>query len=97
MATQVKWEPAALSFTIALNKVAVAQLSATNNSSDTAYAFKVKTTNPKRYCVRPNVGFVPKGQTAHVSVRRSARTRDDPNDPSRTPPPRRLAMAPPPT
>jgi len=68
MSTEVAWEPATLSFQIALNKVAVQQLHASNNSATTAFTFKVKTTNPKRYSVRPNVGVMWPGETAQVTV-----------------------------
>jgi hypothetical protein len=30
-----------------------------SNPSDDAVAFKIRTTAPKRYCVRPNIGIVP--------------------------------------
>ena len=63
----VKWEPPALTFPVALNKPAVQELRATNISAD-AYSFKVKTTNPKRYSVRPNVGIVLGHQEAKVTV-----------------------------
>ena len=63
----VKWEPPALTFPVALNKPAVQELRATN-TSDAAYSFKVKTTNPKRYSVRPNVGIVLGHQEAKVTV-----------------------------
>ena len=64
----LSWSPAGLSFTVAIGKVSVQQLRASNASSSTAYTFKVKTTNPKRYCVRPNVGIVWPGQEATVTV-----------------------------
>ena len=31
-------------------------------------AFKIKTTAPKRYCVRPNVGLLKPGETSDVKV-----------------------------
>ena len=55
---EVVWEPPVLQFTIALNKIVTQHLRARNESSSTAYTFKVKTTNPKRYSVRPNVGVM---------------------------------------
>lgn len=54
----VKWEPSVLTFPVAINKVSVQHLRAFNNSTVTAYTYKVKTTNPKRYSVRPNVGVM---------------------------------------
>ena len=63
----VKWEPQCLTFPVAISKVSVQQLRASNGGTD-AYSFKVKTTNPKRYSVRPNVGIVYPGQEARVTV-----------------------------
>eukprot|EP00958_Prasinococcus_capsulatus_P027177 scaffold5297_cov374-Prasinococcus_capsulatus_cf.AAC.2 len=37
-----------------------------SNESLTDSAFKVKTTAPKKYCVRPNTGYVKAGQTIEV-------------------------------
>lgn len=39
-----------------------------SNPTDQAIAFKVKTTAPKRYCVRPNSGKIEPSDTALVSV-----------------------------
>ena len=75
----LRWEPASLTFPIALSKPSVAELVATNTSSSSAYSFKVKTTNPKRYCVRPNVGIVWPGKEARVSVQLPA-MREYPSD-----------------
>ena len=68
MSTAVKWEPACLTFPIALSKSAVQQLRASNSSATDTYSFKVKTTNPRRYSVRPNVGLIYPGQEATVTV-----------------------------
>lgn len=38
------------------------------NKTDKYVAFKVKTTNPKKYCVRPNTGIVLPGSTCDVTV-----------------------------
>ena len=38
------------------------------NAGSTAVAFKVKTTAPKKYCVRPNIGIVAPGATVEVQV-----------------------------
>ena len=75
----VKWEPSALTFPIALSKPSVAELAATNTTSEEVYSFKVKTTNPKRYCVRPNVGVIWAGKEARVSVQLPA-MREYPSD-----------------
>ena len=37
------------------------------NETDRRVCFKVKTTAPKRYCVRPNSGIVELGQTVCVA------------------------------
>lgn len=38
------------------------------NPSERRVCFKVKTTAPKRYCVRPNSGLIEPKQTVHVAV-----------------------------
>lgn len=38
------------------------------NPADQRVCFKVKTTAPKRYCVRPNNGIVDPGHTATIAV-----------------------------
>ncbi|GAB2276855.1 hypothetical protein Dimus_011567 [Dionaea muscipula] len=55
-------KPRELTFTVELRKqcTCIAQL---GNKTDQYVAFKVKTTSPKRYCVRPNAGVVePRGK-----------------------------------
>uniref|UniRef100_A0A914XWU5 Major sperm protein n=1 Tax=Panagrolaimus superbus TaxID=310955 RepID=A0A914XWU5_9BILA len=39
-----------------------------DNPSDTIVYFKVKTTAPKHYCVRPNSGVIKPGSSAEISV-----------------------------
>lgn len=39
-----------------------------SNSSDEPLAFKVKTTAPKLYCVRPNASIVPPGESVKISL-----------------------------
>ncbi|CAI0383258.1 unnamed protein product, partial [Linum tenue] len=39
-----------------------------SNKTDSYVAFKVKTTNPKKYCVRPNTGIVPPRSACDVIV-----------------------------
>ncbi|CAK9152139.1 unnamed protein product [Ilex paraguariensis] len=39
-----------------------------DNKTDQYIAFKVKTTNPKKYSVRPNTGIVQPGSTCNVNV-----------------------------
>ncbi|XP_051130043.1 vesicle-associated protein 1-1-like [Andrographis paniculata] len=60
-------EPLELEFPFELKK----QISCTmqlTNKSDNYVAFKVKTTNPKKYCVRPNTGVVVPHSTCDVIV-----------------------------
>jgi len=38
------------------------------NPSDKFVAFKIKTTAPQRYCVRPNAGTIPPGDEAEIKV-----------------------------
>ena len=64
----LKWDPPCLTFPVALNKPAVQQLRTVNGTANTAFTYKVKTTNPKRYSVRPNVGVVYPGEEMVVSV-----------------------------
>ena len=60
--------PPTHTFPIALSKFSVQQLRASNASATEAFTFKVKTTNPKRYSVRPNVGIIWPGGDAKVTV-----------------------------
>ena len=66
MASALKWDPACLTFPVAIGKAAVQTLR--HELTSNAYTFKVKTTNPKRYSVRPNVGVVQPGQEVTVTV-----------------------------
>jgi len=50
-----------------------ATLSAYNSSNNTVLTFKVKTTAPKRYHVRPPHGFVRPGETASILLSMAAR------------------------
>ncbi|KAF2315383.1 hypothetical protein GH714_039081 [Hevea brasiliensis] len=49
------------------------------NKSDKYVAFKVKTTNPKKYCVRPNTGIILPGTTCNVTVTMQAQ-KEAPHD-----------------
>ncbi|GAB2266246.1 hypothetical protein Dimus_001267 [Dionaea muscipula] len=70
-------KPRELTFTVELRKqcTCIVQL---GNKTDQYVAFKVKTTSPKRYCVRPNAGVVePRGKcefTVTMQAPRSAPT-----------------------
>ncbi|XP_044519782.1 vesicle-associated membrane protein-associated protein B/C isoform X2 [Gracilinanus agilis] len=47
------------------------------NPSDRNVCFKVKTTAPRRYCVRPNSGIIDAGTSINVSGRRWAADEED--------------------
>ncbi|KAJ3085659.1 phosphatidylinositol-binding protein scs2 [Quaeritorhiza haematococci] len=55
-------------------------LHVTNYHSDAPIAFKVKTTAPKQYCVRPNSGRILPNETAEVQVQLQAMREDPPLD-----------------
>ncbi|KAL5728233.1 Vesicle-associated protein 1-3 [Ranunculus cassubicifolius] len=59
--------PSELKFPFELKKQSSCSLQLTNKTDDYV-AFKVKTTNPKKYCVRPNTGAVAPGTTCDVTV-----------------------------
>ncbi|XP_030468489.1 vesicle-associated protein 1-3-like isoform X2 [Syzygium oleosum] len=59
--------PTELKFTFELRRQASCSMQL-SNKTDKFVAFKVKTTNPKRYCVRPNSGVVPPGATCGFTV-----------------------------
>ncbi|CAA0820377.1 Vesicle-associated protein 1-1 [Striga hermonthica] len=60
-------EPLELQFPFELKKQISCNMQLTNKS-DSYVAFKVKTTNPKKYCVRPNTGVVVPHSTCDVMV-----------------------------
>ncbi|OVA04369.1 MSP domain [Macleaya cordata] len=60
-------QPHELKFTFELKKQSTCSVHLVNNL-DQFVAFKVKTTSPKRYCVRPNVGVVPPRSTCDFTV-----------------------------
>mmetsp|Transcript_22609 Transcript_22609/g.31509 ORF Transcript_22609/g.31509 Transcript_22609/m.31509 type:complete len:259 (+) Transcript_22609:222-998(+) len=59
--------PSELKFRFELRKQIPTTLRLYNPSSEHV-AFKVKTTSPKKYCVRPNTGLLPPGGAAEVMV-----------------------------
>nr|CAB3447367.1 unnamed protein product [Digitaria exilis] len=71
-------EPIELRFPFELNKQISCALQLTNKT-DKQVAFKVKTTSPKKYCVRPNNGIVAPRATADVVVTMQAQ-REAPPD-----------------
>lgn len=60
-------DPTELTFRFELRKIIPVTLSLHNPTGD-RIAFKVKTTNPKKYCVRPSSGFVDPQTTKDVQV-----------------------------
>ncbi|KAK6920295.1 Major sperm protein (MSP) domain [Dillenia turbinata] len=60
-------QPSELKFPFELRKQSSCSMQLTNKS-DQYVAFKVKTTNPKKYCVRPNTGVILPGTTCNVTV-----------------------------
>jgi len=71
-------DPLELRFPFELNKQISCTLQLTNKT-DKQVAFKVKTTSPKKYCVRPNNGIVVPRSTADVVVTMQAQ-REAPPD-----------------
>jgi len=60
--------PLVLYFPPPLNRI-ITNILKLHNTSPTAWlAFKVKTTRPQRYCVRPNLGIVPPGDTVELQI-----------------------------
>ncbi|KAK8934345.1 Vesicle-associated protein 1-3 [Platanthera zijinensis] len=60
-------QPTELKFTYELNRHSTCTIQMSNDREDYV-AFKVKTTNPKKYSVRPNIGVVLPGTTCNVLV-----------------------------
>ncbi|XVF73435.1 hypothetical protein PTKIN_Ptkin12aG0201600 [Pterospermum kingtungense] len=58
--------PTELKFSFELRKQSSCYMQLTNKT-ETYVAFKVKTTNPKKYCVRPNSGIVLPGSSCYVT------------------------------
>lgn len=60
-------EPSELKFPIELGKQVTSSLQVINQT-ESDVAFKIKTTAPKNYCVRPNIGTVAPGGSCSISV-----------------------------
>ncbi|XP_021738159.1 vesicle-associated protein 1-1-like [Chenopodium quinoa] len=71
-------DPLELKFELELKKQICSSLNLTNKT-DSYVAFKVKTTNPKKYCVRPNTGVVLPRSTCQVVVTMQA-LKEPPSD-----------------
>lgn len=70
--------PVELQFSFELKKQISSSLQLSNKSDDYV-AFKVKTTNPKKYCVRPNTGIVMPRSTCEVIVTMQAQKEAPPD------------------
>ncbi|CAL5030809.1 unnamed protein product [Urochloa decumbens] len=71
-------EPLELQFPFELKKQISCSMQLTNRTDD-YIGFKVKTTSPKKYCVRPNSGIVPPRSTSDVIVTMQAQ-KEEPLD-----------------
>ncbi|XP_057524504.1 vesicle-associated protein 1-1-like [Amaranthus tricolor] len=71
-------EPLELKFPFELKKQISCSLQL-SNKTDNYVAFKVKTTNPKKYCVRPNTGVVSPRSTCDVIVTMQAQKEAPPD------------------
>ncbi|KAH7519618.1 vesicle-associated protein 1-2 [Ziziphus jujuba] len=71
-------EPQELQFPFELRKQISCSLQLSNKTDDYV-AFKVKTTNPKKYCVRPNTGIVQPRTTCDVIVTMQAQKEAPPD------------------
>ncbi|BBH03137.1 plant VAP homolog 12 [Prunus dulcis] len=71
-------EPLELKFPFELKKQISCSL-LLSNKTDNYVAFKVKTTNPKKYCVRPNTGIVSPRSTCDVIVTMQAQKEAPPD------------------
>jgi hypothetical protein len=54
-----------------LNRIITNILKLQNKSDKDFIAYKVKTTRPQRYCVRPNIGVIPPGETIELQSTRA--------------------------
>ncbi|KAK4723948.1 hypothetical protein R3W88_026727 [Solanum pinnatisectum] len=71
-------DPVELQFPFELKKQ-ISCLMQLTNKSDNYVAFKVKTTNPKKYCVRPNTGIVMPHSSSDVKVTMQAQKEAPPD------------------
>uniref|UniRef100_A0A0D6QXB9 MSP domain-containing protein n=1 Tax=Araucaria cunninghamii TaxID=56994 RepID=A0A0D6QXB9_ARACU len=70
--------PAELKFPFEVKKQSSCSLELINNT-DNYVAFKVKTTSPKKYCVRPNTGIIEPKATCDVTVTMQAQKEAPPD------------------
>ncbi|GAB4861917.1 Vesicle-associated protein 1-3 [Ancistrocladus abbreviatus] len=71
-------QPTELKFPFELRKQSSCSLHLTNKT-DQYVTFKVKTTNPKKYCVRPNTGVILPGMTCDITVTMQAQKEAPPD------------------
>ncbi|CCU74419.1 integral ER membrane protein Scs2 [Blumeria hordei DH14] len=76
----IEIEPHELGFRLGPLTTEVAQVLKIINPNQTSVAFKVKTTAPKQYCVRPNSGKIEPGKNVEVIVTLQAMAEDPPMD-----------------
>ncbi|KAJ4727168.1 Vesicle-associated protein 1-1 [Melia azedarach] len=74
----VNIQPTELKFPFELKKQSSCSMQLTNKT-DKYVAFKVKTTNPKKYCVRPNTGIILPRATCGVTVTMQAQKEAPPD------------------
>ncbi|CAO2837160.1 unnamed protein product [Amaranthus hypochondriacus] len=74
MSSQLEIQPRELKFVVELNKQSKCTVCLVNKT-DQHLAFKVKTTSPRKYCVRPNVGVIqPKSVHEFVVIMQAIKT-----------------------
>ncbi|XVE74039.1 hypothetical protein DITRI_Ditri11bG0167100 [Diplodiscus trichospermus] len=78
MGDLISIHPSDLKFPFELRKQSSCSMQLTNKT-EKYVAFKVKTTNPKKYCVRPNSGIVLPGSTCNVTVTMQAQKEAPPD------------------
>ncbi|XP_051114907.1 vesicle-associated protein 1-1-like [Andrographis paniculata] len=71
-------EPREMTFPFELKKQISCSVLA-SNKTDNHVAFKIKTTNPKKYCVRPNTGVVSPHSTCDIVVTMQAQKEAPPD------------------
>ncbi|KAH6755148.1 plant VAP-like protein 12 [Perilla frutescens var. hirtella] len=71
-------DPLELKFSFEVNKQISCSIQA-SNQTDNHVAFKVKTTNPKKYCVRPNTGVILPRSSSEILVTMQAQ-KEAPSD-----------------
>jgi len=76
--TFLEIQPSELAFPFEIMRQSSCSMQLTNKT-DHYVAFKVKTTNPKQYCVRPNIGVVLPGSTCDVTVTMQAQKASPPD------------------